>query len=77
MFDTECKGCGHAKRLGFFLYCKLNGYRPAKRRCEHYWRPAAQTRLNFDPEDNKRHHWHDWRGMGEKEPRGGKQDGSD
>ena len=48
MFDTECRGCGHAKGIGFFLYCALKGYRPAKRKCEHFWVRITQTQLKME-----------------------------
>jgi len=32
MFETECKGCSHGRRCGYFLYCQVSG-KPAKRRC--------------------------------------------
>ena len=37
MFETECRGCLNAKRIGYFLYCGLtNPMQPAKTRCDSF-----------------------------------------
>jgi hypothetical protein len=32
MFETECRGCANGRKVGYFLYCSIDG-KPAKTRC--------------------------------------------
>jgi hypothetical protein len=36
MYETECRGCGNARRVGYFLHCSIDG-KPAKTRCARYY----------------------------------------
>ena len=49
MFETECRGCYHAKQLGYFLYCSLHkdsygNLQPAKERCDSFRSEAVQKK---------------------------------